>query len=135
MKIPEIIDEFGFERALSCHEELSPSDKHFDILDEIKTFEIDKVYFCEDDNNVYPAVFMKKVDSFSNEVLKKIARIHHKVWNYKKILFLYVYSNVEIRIYNCAEKPVVIGEHTDYKKEVARFFSETRFSLLVKQNN
>ena len=59
--------------------------------------------FAENQNS-FPAVFLKKVANFNDEIyLKDIAETHRKIWNYKKVLFLYVYSETEIRIYNCSE--------------------------------
>lgn len=85
------------------------------ILNEIKEkdFGIDLVYFNTDSKtkNSFPAIFLKQVDSFTClKTLADIAKTHHKAWNYKKVLFLYVYSETEIRIYNCSEKPLVISK-------------------------
>ena len=78
------------------------------ILNEVKEkdFGVDLIYFNTDEetNNSFPAVFLKKVANFNDEIyLKDIAETHRKIWNYKKVLFLYVYSETEIRIYNCSE--------------------------------
>ncbi len=78
------------------------------ILNEVKEkdFGVDLIYFNTDEetNNSFPAVFLKKVAKFNDEIyLKDIAETHRKIWNYKKVLFLYVYSETEIRIYNCSE--------------------------------
>lgn len=56
-------------------------------------------------NENLPALFLKEVDSFDSETLKSIAEIHHDSWNFQKVLFLYVYTKTEIRIYNCSKKP------------------------------
>jgi len=56
-------------------------------------------------NEEKPVLFLKEVADFDNETLKQIADIQHLCWNYQKVLFLYVYSNTEIRIYNCSERP------------------------------
>ncbi|GHT45838.1 type I endonuclease-methyltransferase fusion protein [Bacteroidia bacterium] len=90
----------------------------------IKDFGVDAVYLNtdEDENgnrHSFPAVFLKNVKSFDNEILEQIAEIHKKVWNYKKVLFLYVYSDTEIRIYNCSEKPIIkTNDKIDYNKEL-----------------
>ena len=69
------------------------------ILNEVKEKD-----FGVETNNSFPAVFLKKVANFNDEIyLKDIAETHRKIWNYKKVLFLYVYSETEIRIYNCSE--------------------------------
>lgn len=56
-------------------------------------------------NNDQPALFIKKIDSFDKTTLKQIAEIQRICWNFQKVLFLYVYTKTEIRIYNCSEKP------------------------------
>ncbi|BBE17956.1 adenine-specific methyltransferase activity Eco57IA [Aquipluma nitroreducens] len=100
----------------------NPSESESAILNELKEkdFTIDSVYFNTDENgNSFPAVFLKKVTSFDEETLPVIADIHRKIWNYKKVLFLYVYSETEIRIYNCSEKPLIkTKERFDYEKEL-----------------
>ena len=83
------------------------------ILNEVKEkdFGVDLIYFNTDEetNNSFPAVFLKKVANFNDEIyLKDIAETQRKIWNYKKVLFLYVYSETEIRIYNCSEKPLIV---------------------------
>src|SRR5690554_3269114 len=100
------------------------SDSEAVILNEIKEkkFGVDLVYFNTDEetNNSFPAVFLKKVTDFNNvETLKGIAETQRKIWNYKKVLFLYVYSETEIRIYNCSEKPLIVTkDNFDYEKEL-----------------
>ena len=66
-----------------------------------------KVYTNENE----PVLFIKEVDSFDYKTLKLIADIHHKCWNFQKVLFLYVYTKTEIRIYNCSKKPFVLEEN------------------------
>ncbi|ENA1806226.1 N-6 DNA methylase [Flavobacterium psychrophilum] len=74
----------------------------FDIdLFENEKFGVVKVYGNEDQ----PALFLKEVDSFNFKTLKQIAEIQKASWNFQKVLFLYVYTKTEIRIYNCSEKP------------------------------
>ncbi|WP_277014929.1 N-6 DNA methylase [Flavobacterium lindanitolerans] len=95
------------------------------ILNEIreKEFGIDLVYFNTDEetNNSFPAVFLKKITTFNGETLKQIAETQRKIWNYKKVLFLYVYSETEIRIYNCSEKPLIITKDDfNYEKELQK---------------
>lgn len=72
------------------------------FFEEIKSLGIDKIHF----SGKYPTVFFKKVKQFDDETFKQIATIHHKLWNYKKVMFLYVTSLTEIRIYNCTSKPI-----------------------------
>lgn len=71
-----------------------------DYFDE-KEFGIVKVY-AQDDQ---PVIFLKEVESFDRKTLKQITDIQHICWNYQKVLFLYVYSPTEIRIYNCSARP------------------------------
>ena len=66
-----------------------------------KEFGIVKVYAQDD----HPVIFLKEVEQFDNKTLKNITDIQHICWNFQKVLFLYVYSNTEIRIYNCSERP------------------------------
>lgn len=116
----EVIELIGLDRAKSVNfkgKKLLESESI--VFEQINNFCIDSVYFNTDDNgNSFPAVFLKKVNSFDVKTLQKIVDIHKKVWNYKKVLFLYVYSDVELRIYNCSEKPLIKKENTDYEKEL-----------------
>lgn len=92
------------------------------VLNKASKLGVDLVYFNTDENgNSFPAIFLKKVPSFEENNLEEISNIHQKVWNYKKVLFLYVYSDTEIRIYNCSEKPPIkTNEHFDYEKELKK---------------
>lgn len=123
MKGQQIIELIGLDRAksvISKGEDLLESESV--ILNELKekNFPIDSVYFNTDENgNSFPAVFLKRIISFDEKTLEEIAHTHHQVWNYKKVLFLYVYSETEIRIYNCSAKPLIkIKENLDYDKEL-----------------
>jgi len=99
------------------------------VLNEIneKEFGVDSVYFNTDEKgNSFPAVFLKKVNSFNHETLQIIGEAHRKIWNYKKVLFLYVYSDTEMRIYNCSEKPILkTEENFDYVGELQRIEIKT----------
>ncbi|RLK06700.1 Eco57I restriction-modification methylase domain-containing protein [Tenacibaculum discolor] len=110
----DVIKKLGFDRAISVptHEDYAHlSESQQSVLSDIKYFGIDKVYFSTDtDSNSYPSIFLKEVDSFNSDVLFEITNIHRLIWNYKKVLFFYVYSDTEIRIYNCSEKPLIITE-------------------------
>jgi type I restriction-modification system DNA methylase subunit len=121
MKKPNIIEYLGLERATSINLDSSNlSESQLLTIEKVQDFNIDSIYFCTDNlNNSHPAVFLKKTTSFDNDILKVISNIHKKIWNYKKVVFLYVYSDVEIRIYNCAEKPLIISsKNFDYQKEL-----------------
>lgn len=110
---------------------------------DIKIFDIGKfgnikVYA----NEGQPALFLKEVESFDLQTLKLIAEIQHTCWNFQKVLFLYVYTKTEIRIYNCSEKPFgynVNDEKINFEKELQNLelFScdETDKSKLITLNN
>ncbi|MDP3463735.1 MAG: N-6 DNA methylase [Bacteroidales bacterium] len=54
----------------------------------------------------HPAVIIKEVENFELPVLKDVAELQKQIWNNSTVIFLYVVSPVEIRIYNCNAKPV-----------------------------
>lgn len=117
----DILELIGLDRAKSVNskgEKLLESESI--VFAQICKFGIDSVYFNTDENgNSFPAVFLKKVTTFDVETLQAIADTHRKIWNYKKVLFLYVYSETEIRIYNCSEKPLIKTKvDFDYEKEL-----------------
>ncbi len=107
----EVIELIGFDRAKSVNSQgEKPLESESIIPNEVdqKKFGVDSIYFNTDENgNSFPAVFLKKVKTFDAETLQEIIDTHKKIWNYKKVLFLYVYSDTEIRIYNCSEKPLI----------------------------
>ena len=72
-----------------------------DASKEEKSLGVDKTHF----SGKFPTVFFKEVENYNDETLLEISKIHHNLWNYKKVLFLYVTSKTEIRIYNCSSKP------------------------------
>lgn len=82
-----------------------------DVFDNEK-YGVVKVY----GNENQPALFLKEVDTFDFKTLKQIAEIQKACWNFQKVLFLYVYTKTEVRIYNCSEKPF---GYDDDIKEVA----------------
>jgi type I restriction-modification system DNA methylase subunit len=119
----DVISTIGLERAISInshHEKLTEFQNI--VLKQVQEFNIDAVYFNTDEKgNSFPALFLKKVNSFNDKTLREITDIHKKVWNYKKVLFLYVYSDIEIRIYNCSELPLITRkEDFDYEKETQK---------------
>lgn len=119
----EVIEFIGLDRAKSVNSKgRNLLESESIILNQLKeqNFEVDSVYFNTDENgNSFPAVFLKKVKTFDVETLQTIADTHKKIWNYKRVLFLYVYSETEIRIYNCSEKPLIkTKENFDYEKEL-----------------
>lgn len=94
--------------------------QEFDIdIFNIDKYGIVKVY----ENGGLPALFLKEVDSFDIQTLRLIAEIQHDCWNFQKVLFLYVYTKTEIRIYNCSEKPFIYSEenkNVDFEKELQK---------------
>ena len=117
-----ILEELSLQHSISLNSDkkmLSESEAH--ILNEVSEFGIDSVYINIDDEtkNAFPAIFIKQVLAFDSETLQIISNIHRKIWNYNKVLFLYAYSNTEIRIYNCTKTPVIQKkEDIDYEKEL-----------------
>ncbi|HNY44787.1 MAG TPA: N-6 DNA methylase [Bacteroidales bacterium] len=116
------IEKLDFDRAKSVHDISNTSCDETNVLLQAKDFGVDLVYFNKDErtNSMFPAVFFKRVTNFQDtSILEEIANIQRKVWNYKKVLFLYVYSDTEIRIYSCSEKPpIVTKDNFDYEKEL-----------------
>lgn len=112
----KVIELIGLDRAKSLNLKgngLSESESI--VFDQVRDFGIDSVYCNTDDRgNSFPVVFLKRITSFTEDSLPIITGIHRKIWNYKKVLFLYIYSDTEIRIYNCSEKPLVITKDFDY---------------------
>ena len=120
MERKNIKDFLEFSRAIHVVEKQDNlTEQQAVIIEQVKQFGIDEVYFLSDEENSYPALFLKQVTNFDAKTLKDITEIQRKAWNYKKVLFLYVYSDTEIRIYNCLEKPVIITtENLDYTNEL-----------------
>jgi type I restriction-modification system DNA methylase subunit len=126
----KVIELIGLDRAKSVNsksKKLLETESVVLNLVQDQNFGVDSVYFNTDENgNSFPAVFLKKVTSFDERTLQEIADTQKKIWNYKKVLFLYVYSETEIRIYNCSEKPLIkTKENFDYSKELKNIEIET----------
>lgn len=94
----EIIQQLGFEGTLIDVEKVSVI--YPDYADIVKTGAT-KVYF----SGGKPSVLFFEVPAFTSLTLAKIAQIHHNIWNYQRVMLLYVTSDTEIRIYNCFGKP------------------------------
>ena len=119
----DVISFIGLDRAKSVNPKgKSLIEGESAVFEQVGDFGIDSVYFNIDENgNSFPAVFLKEVNSFDERTLQEIADIHKKVWNYKKVLFLYVYSDTEIRVYNCSEKPLIKTKNDfDYERELKK---------------
>jgi hypothetical protein len=92
--------ELGFRRLIDC----SQIPFYHPRYHELENAGADKVYFSGD----FPAVLFKEIHLFDEQALRDIAEIQRKMWNYRKLMFLYALSDTEIRIYNCYERPVYI---------------------------
>ena len=120
MSAPTILEKFDFQRAVDIDDAHNISDSQKETIERVKDFGIDKIYFSRDENNCYPAVFVKKVTSFDAPTLKMIAETHRKAWNYKKVPFLYLHNDTEIRFYNCMEPPVFVTSTTNFETELKK---------------
>jgi type I restriction-modification system DNA methylase subunit len=99
-------------------------------LEEFRLLGIDKVYFSGD----FPAIFFKEIIQFDKSSLREIARIQHLIWNYRKVMFLFVSSPHEVRIYNCSKKPFYYdAPSVQIAREVKKLeiVSETRDALQI----
>jgi len=88
-----------------------------DVITLAKNISVDTVH-CSGE---FPAVFFKEVPDFNIDTLEEIAEIQRKIWNNSSVVFLYVVSPVEIRIYNCNSKPVFFNtENLEIEKELRK---------------
>ena len=108
----------GLERSISLSNIEQMTDCQLAIAKQVENFGIDEIYFSTDEARSYPAVFLKKVVAFDELTIKEISLLQQKLWNYQKVLFLYVYNDTEIRIYNCVEKPFARLQNSNYGKEL-----------------
>ena len=108
----------GLERSVSLSNTEQMTDSQLAIAKQVEGFGIDEIYFSIDKAKSYPAVFLKKVIAFDESTFKEISQLQQKLWNYQKVLFLYVYNDTEIRIYNCIEKPFARLQNSNYGKEL-----------------
>lgn len=110
MSETDLLEFTGLDRAISISSKgKNHSESESIVLDQVNEFGLDSVYFNTDENgNSFPAVFLKRVKDFDIITLQAVAETHKKIWNYKKVLFFYVYSDTEIRIYDCSEKPLIV---------------------------
>lgn len=108
----------GLERSISLSNTEQMTDSQLAVVKQVEGFGIDEIYFSTDEAKSYPAVFLKKVVAFDEPTVKEISQLQQKLWNYQKVLFLYVYNDTEIRIYNCVEKPFARLQNSNYGKEL-----------------
>lgn len=104
----ELINLLGFEGVLIDIDTVA--NKYPDYADICK-IGVSKVYFVAG----RPAVLFLEVRDFDTNTLKKIASVQHSAWNYQRVMLLYVYSDVEIRVYNCFALPVISKSDSDIK--------------------
>lgn len=64
-------------------------------------FDVDAIYFSGD----FPSVYFKKVNDFQETTIRALLDIQRKIWNQGKVPFLYVESPLEVRVFNCYDKP------------------------------
>lgn len=94
----ELIQQLGFEGTLIDIDKVSVT--YPDYADVVKTGAT-KAYF----SGGKPSVLFFEVPAFTSQTLTEIARVHHNIWNYQRVMLLYATSDTEIRIYNCFGKP------------------------------
>jgi type I restriction-modification system DNA methylase subunit len=117
----DIIEQLGFSRLVHVSNYEHLIDDELVVVKQAEDFGIDSIYFCTDESHSYPALFIKRIIIFDDDTLKNIAEIQQRIWNFKKVLFLYVYTDTELRIYNCVKKPIVIKQQTNYRDELKNF--------------
>ncbi|MCQ2270070.1 MAG: SAM-dependent methyltransferase [Bacteroidales bacterium] len=110
----------GLERSVSLSSNEQLTDSQLSIVQQVEGFGIDEVYFSTDESKSYPAVFIKKVVSFDESTCSEISLIQQKLWNFQKVLFLYVFNDVEIRVYNCIAKPITRLQNGGYVSKLKR---------------
>ena len=103
-------ERLGYEQLIKCSD-IPVSNPEYQELGEIGA---DKVYFSGD----FPAILFKEVSVFNADALQQISEIQYKEWNYRKVMFLFVVSDTEIRIYNCYEKPKYLKPDADFNLEL-----------------
>ena len=116
----DFISLLGLERSIKVSDVEKMSESQSIIAKQVVDFDVDGIYFSTNESKSYPAVFIKQVSVFDEFTIKKIANIQQKLWNYQKVLFLYVYNDTEIRIYNCTAKPFCRFRNSDYDSELEK---------------
>ncbi|MDR1169574.1 MAG: N-6 DNA methylase, partial [Prevotellaceae bacterium] len=105
--------ELGFERLINCSKIASAHPEYR----ELGKIGADKVYFSGD----CPVILFKEIPFFYEQTLREVAEIQRKVWNYRKVMFLYVMTYTEIRIYNCYEKPKYLMPDDNVYEELTTY--------------
>lgn len=104
-----VIEHLDFEAGVvstnSDTSSLSALKQHYvrqaERFDDLGEDGIDTIYFSGE----YPSVYFKSVPAFTPDAVQSVIRIQRKIWNQGKVLFFYVESPTEVRIYNCYETP------------------------------
>ncbi|MDQ1350850.1 MAG: hypothetical protein QG657_1152, partial [Acidobacteriota bacterium] len=104
---PEILRSLDYEDhyiALDNFEEEELSTMQRRLFREVKDLEfgIDGIYF----SGQFPTIYFKSITDFDKSEIDKICAAQQKIWNQRRVPFLYVSSPMELRIYNCFKKPV-----------------------------
>jgi len=120
MEQKDFISLLGLERSIKVSDVEKMSESQSIIAKQVVDFDVDGIYFSTNESKSYPAVFIKQVSVFDELTIKKIANIQQKLWNYQKVLFLYVYNDTEIRIYNCTAKPFCRFRNSNYDSELEK---------------
>jgi hypothetical protein len=105
MYCDEILKTLDYERgyvALENERGTSISMPQRRVIDEVKGFNIDGIYFSGE----FPTIYFKSITGFEKNEIIEISSIHKKIWNQRRVPFLYVSSPMELRIYNCFKKPI-----------------------------
>lgn len=118
MKMIDFKSLLGLERSISLSNTEQMTESQLAVAKQVEGFGIDEIYFSTDEARSYPAVFLKRIVAFDKPTIKEISLLQQKLWNYQKVLFLYVYNNIEIRIYNCIEKPFAQFQNSDFAKKL-----------------
>lgn len=116
MTVTDFYTEFGYTELIDVRKAHQKID-----VDEFYKLGVDKVHFSGD----FPAIFFKEIKQFDERNLNEIAQIQHLAWNYRKVMFLFVLSTTEIRIYNCNKKPF------NYKSDEIKFEEELKNLELI----
>ncbi len=112
MKTKSFYTTLGYDEFLRNNSEIG---KLYPDFQEIEELGADKIYFSGSN----PAVLFVEVSSFNDKALRRIAKIQHNAWNYRKILLLFAVSDTEIRIYNCQAKPNYIDKTENPEKKLS----------------
>ena len=106
-----IIKHLGYNGVLLPMSEVA---RRYPAYRELTMLGADECYFMAG----HPAVLFSKTTSFDKEYGKKLVEILHAAWNYRKVLLLIAYSDLEVRVYNCYAKPCCVSTEENYNKEL-----------------